>query len=141
MKLYKLTLGHIMAVLFSLTSITMLAQSRVQSVSFAGNAYVTQRADKVRISDNGVENWSSPQTTVSAYFHIDKPQIITLSLQGKGHATMRMICNGKEQDVRFDNDEPTIAGNMKSRSVSQVMSRWTSKERNVMAGTLPTLPT
>lgn len=56
MKLYKLTLGHIMAVLFSLTSITMLAQSRVQSVSFAGNAYVTQRADKVRISDNGVEN-------------------------------------------------------------------------------------
>ena len=76
--MYRLTLGHIMAVLFSLASITVLAQSRVQPVSLAGNAYVTQRADKAHISDNGVENWSSSQTIVSAYFHVDKPQTITL---------------------------------------------------------------
>ena len=112
--MYRLTLGHIMAILFfSLASITTFAQSRVQSVSLAGNAYVTQRADKVHISDNGVENWNSPQTTVSAYFHVDKPQTITLSLQGTGHATMRMTCNGKEQDIKFDSDEPTVAGNLK----------------------------
>lgn len=114
MKMYRLTLGHIMAILFfSLASITTFAQSQVQSVSLAGNAYVTQRADKVHISDNGVENWNSPQTTVSAYFHVDKPQTITLSLQGTGHATMRMACNGKEQDIKFDSDEPTVAGNLK----------------------------
>ncbi len=102
-----------MAVLFSLTSITTLAQPQVQSVSLAGNAYVTQRADEVRISDKGAGNWSSPQTTVSAYFHIDKPQTITLSLQGKGHATMRMICNGKKQNVKFNSDELTTAGKLK----------------------------
>ncbi len=102
-----------MVVLFSLTSITTLAQPQVQSVSLAGNAYVTQRADEVRISDKGAGNWSSPQTTVSAYFHIDKPQTITLSLQGKGHATMRMICNGKKQNVKFNSDELTTAGKLK----------------------------
>ncbi len=113
MKLNKLPSGHIMAVLFSLTSTITLAQSHEQSVSLAGNAYVTQRADKVHISDKGVDNWSSPQTTVSAYFHVDKPQTITLSLQGKGHATMRMECNGKKQNVKFDSDEPATAGNLK----------------------------
>lgn len=113
MKLHKLPLGHIMAALFSLTSLTTLAQSHVQPVSLAGNAYVTERADRVRISDRGVNNWSSPQTTVSAYFHVDKPQTITLSLQGKGHATMRMTCNGKKQNVKFDSDEPANAGNLK----------------------------
>ena len=113
MKLHKSSLGHLMAVLFSLTSLTTLAQSRVQPVSLAGNAYVTERADRVRISDKGVNNWSSPQTTVSAYFHVDKPQTITLSLQGKGHATMRMTCNGKKQNVKFDSDEPANVGNLK----------------------------
>lgn len=113
MKLHKSLLGHIMTVLFSLTSVTTLAQSHVQPVSLAGNAYITQRADDVYISDNGVDNWSSPQTTVSAYFHIDKPQTITLSLQGTGHATMRMICNGKKQNVKFDSNELTNAGNLK----------------------------
>lgn len=113
MKLHKLTFGPIMAVLFSLSSITTLAQSAVQSVSLAGNGYITQRADRAHISDEGVNNWTSPQTTVSAYFHVDKPQTITLSLQGKGHATMRMTCNGKKQDVKFDSDEPANAGNLK----------------------------
>ncbi len=113
MKLHKSLLGHAVAILLSLTSITALAQSRVQSVSLAGNAYVTNRADKARISDKGVNNWSSPQTTISAYFHVDKPQTITLSLQGTGHATMRMTCNGKKQNVKFDCDEPTTAGKMK----------------------------
>lgn len=113
MKLYKFTLGQIMAVLFSLASSTALAQSLVQTVSLAGNAYVTQRADGARISDRGADNWSSPQTTVSAYFHVDKPQTITLSLQGEGHATMCMICNGKKQNVKFDSDEPANAGNLK----------------------------
>lgn len=113
MKLHKFTLVQIMAVLFSLASSTALAQSQVQSVSLAGNAYVTQRADGIRISDRGADNWSSPQTTVSAYFHVDKPQTITLSLQGEGHATMRMICNGKKQNVKFDSDEPANVGNLK----------------------------
>lgn len=113
MKLRKLTLSPIMAALFSLSSLTTLAQSRVQPVSLAGNAYVTERADRARISDRGVNNWTSPQTTVSAYFHVDKPQTITLSLQGKGHATMRMTCNGKKQNVKFDSEEPANAGNLK----------------------------
>lgn len=113
MKLHKLPLSHFMAVLFSLASITTFAQSKVQSVSLAGNAYITHRADEVYLSDSGVENWSSPQTTVSAYFHVDKPQTITLSLQGKGHATVRMICNGKKQNVKFDSDEQATAGNLK----------------------------
>ncbi len=113
MKLHKLPLSRIMAVFFSLTSITALAQSEVQPVSLSGNAYITQRADKARISDKGVDNWSSPETTVSAYFHVDKPQTITLSLEGSGHATMRMICNGKKQNVKFDSDELITAGTLK----------------------------
>lgn len=113
MKLHKLPLCHVVAVLFSLTNITSMAQSQVQPVSMAGNAYITERADRARISDNGVDNWSSTETKVSTYFHVDKPQGIKLSLEGKGHATMRMICNGQKQDVKFDSDKLATAGDLK----------------------------
>lgn len=106
-------LSHAMAMLFTVAAVPAMAQIHEQTVPLAGNAYVTQRADGTRISEHGVRNWSKPQTTVSTYFHIQKPQTLTLSLRGQGHATVLMTCNGKKQQVQFNSDEAVKAGRLK----------------------------
>lgn len=113
MKHHSSFLGHAVAAIFALAATTAMAQSRVQPVALGGNAYVTTRADGAHITDRGVRNWSDPGTVVSTYFHVDKPQTVVLSLRGKGHATMRMTCNGRKQNVQFRSDEPTEAGSLK----------------------------
>ncbi|MBQ0050358.1 MAG: DUF3472 domain-containing protein [Bacteroidales bacterium] len=95
-----------------LVSTHVSAQTQ-HEVSLAGNAYVSHTADRTRVTDQGIRNWTSPETVVSAYFYVDKPQTITLSLKGSGHATMLMTCKGLEQRVCFDSDEPTVVGALK----------------------------
>lgn len=102
-----------MAMFFAVALLPAMAQTQVQPVPLAGNAYVTRRADATRISEHGAHDWSDPQTVVSVYFHVGEPQTLTLSLRGSGHATMRMVCNGKKQQVRFDSDKPAEAGELK----------------------------
>ena len=107
-------LRHAVALLLALAAVLpAAAQTRVCPVELAGNAYVTNRADEVRLSDRGVKRWSNPQTVVSAYFYLPEAQTIRLALRGKGHATMRMTCNGKSQDVDFRTDSLATAGNLK----------------------------
>lgn len=113
MKHHASFIGHAVAVIFALAATEAMAQSRVQPVALGGNAYVTTRADGAHITDRGVRNWSDPKTVVSAYFHVDKPQTVVLSLRGRGHATMRMLCNGRKQDVQFRSDEAAEAGSLK----------------------------
>ncbi len=106
-------LSHAVAMLFAMAAVPVMAQTHELAVPLAGNAYVTQRADGTRISEHGVRNWDNPQTMVSTYFHIQKPQTLTISLRGRGHATVLMTCNGKKQKVRFDSDEEVKAGSLK----------------------------
>lgn len=100
--------------LLSVLSLGASAQSSTQyDVPIGGNAYVTTPADWAHVTDRGIRGWASPQTVVSAFFHINQPQTITLSLRGRGHATMLMTCGGEKQTVDFDSDESTLLGSLK----------------------------
>lgn len=91
--------------------VTMQAAAQTKhEVPLAGNAYVTNHADRTRITDDGIKHWTSPETVVSAYFYVSQPQTITLALKGSGHATMLMKSGDAQQTVRFDSDEPTVVG-------------------------------
>lgn len=94
-----------------LASTQVLAQTQ-HEVPMAGNAYVTSHAARTQVTDRGIRNWTSPETVVSAYFYVSQPQTVTLSLKGKGHATMLMSCKDAKQTVRFDSDEVTVAGKL-----------------------------
>lgn len=105
--------NRLAVMLLSVAALPITAQQHTQPVSMAGNAYVTQRADATRITEHGIRNWNNSKTVVSAYFYVQKPQTITLSLQGSGHATMRMVCNGKKQNVKFKSAKPAQVGDLK----------------------------
>lgn len=94
---------------FAFVTMQAAAQTR-HEVPLAGNAYVTNHADRTRITDDGIKHWTSPETVVSAYFYVSEPQAITLALKGSGHATMLMKSGDAQQTVRFDSDEPTVVG-------------------------------
>lgn len=114
MKRYPHFMRHAAAFFLLLAAVLKAtAQPGMCPVELAGNAYVTNRADEVRLTDRGVSNWSDPQTVVSTYFYIDTPQTIHLGLRGKGHATMRLTCQGRSQKVTFDADSLTQAGRLK----------------------------
>lgn len=99
--------------LLSTLSMQVSAQTPTQyDVPLAGNAYITTQADRARVTDRGIRNWSASETVVSVFFHISEPQAVTLSLKGKGHATMLMMCGGERQMVSFDSDETVEAGSL-----------------------------
>lgn len=97
--------------LLAFCAFTASAQMQ-HEVPIAGNAYVTNHAAKTRVTDNGIRNWTSPETVVSAYFYVSKPQNVTLSLKGKGHATMLMACKDAKQKVVFDSEETKVTGSL-----------------------------
>ena len=102
-----------MFLLLSIVSMQASAQMRTPyDVPLAGNAYVTNQADRTRVTDRGIMNWTAPETVVSAFFHISEPQTVTLSLKGRGHATMLMSCGGEKQMVKFDSDEMVEVGSL-----------------------------
>ena len=99
--------------LLSVLSLELSAQSPTQcDIPIGGNAYVTHRADRSRISDRGIRGWTAPETVVSAFFHVSLPQTISLSLRGRGHATMLMSCGDEKQTVKFDSDETAQVGSL-----------------------------
>ena len=99
--------------LLSVLSLEVSAQSPTQcDIPVGGNAYVTHRADWSRITDRGIRGWTAPETVVSAFFHVSLPQTVTLSLRGRGHATMLMSCGDEKQTVKFDSDETAQVGSL-----------------------------
>lgn len=107
------TFRKVTCLLLSIVAMHVSAQAPTQhDVPLAGNAYVTSQGERVRVTDRGIRNWTSPETVVSTFFHISEPQTVTLSLKGSGHATMLMSCGGEKQTVSFDSDEAVEAGSL-----------------------------
>lgn len=97
--------------LLAFISMQVSAQTLTQyEVPIGGNAYITHRADRARITDRGIRGWFSPETVVSAFFYVSTPQTMTLSLKGQGHSTILMTCGGVRQAVKFDSDETALVG-------------------------------
>lgn len=100
--------------LLAFFALEVSAQSPTQyNIPISGNAYVTTPADRAHVTDRGIRGWTSPETIVSVFFYVSQPQTITLSLKGRGHATMLMTCGGEKQTICFNTDETIQAGALK----------------------------
>ena len=83
------------------------------SIPLAGNAYLTTEHPGApdRMGRSGIQNWQSPETVYSVWFHADKPAELELALQmdvSEGKSEIRVTCAGKTFSVHADR----CAGNL-----------------------------
>ncbi len=53
------------------------------TISFSGNAYVTEGKEGAQITDNGVEDWKESSSVISSWFKVNKSGSLNLSLRVK----------------------------------------------------------
>lgn len=80
---------------------SMLAQSQKIVVGVPGNGYVTSQQRGAQITDNGVEDWTDPNTVISIYFYLHQPTTARLSLNAKGDSEIKVSYGGKSFKVRL----------------------------------------
>ncbi|MCH5172264.1 MAG: DUF3472 domain-containing protein [Erysipelotrichales bacterium] len=82
--------------LHSLLLITgLFAKSEQLAINLSGNGYVTTGQDGAVITDNGLEDWTSPESVISVYFYLHEPSKAELSLLAKGDSQI-MVSYGKK---------------------------------------------
>lgn len=82
--------------LLSLLLITgLFAKSEQLAINLSGNGYVTTGQDGAVITDNGLEDWTSPESVISVYFYLHEPSKADLSLLAKGDSQI-MVSYGKK---------------------------------------------
>ena len=82
--------------LLSLLLITgLFAKSEQLAINLSGNGYVTTGQDGAVITDNGIEDWTSPESVISVYFYLHEPSKADLSLLAKGDSQI-MVSYGKK---------------------------------------------
>lgn len=80
---------------------SMLAQSQKIVVGVPGNGFVTSQQRGAQITDNGVEDWTDPNTVISIYFYLHQPTTARLSLNAKGDSEIKVSYGGKSFKVRL----------------------------------------
>ncbi len=83
----------------------LLAQPQQLQVGLTGNAYVTSHPDGARITENGIADWTDPQTVISFYFYLHQPEVADLSLYAKGNSEVKVSCGDKSFKVRIQSDD------------------------------------
>ncbi len=76
-------------------------------VGLSGNGYVTAAQDGAEITENGVENWTNPESVVSVYFYLHEPSTAALSLMAKGNADLKVSYGSQVMDAAVHSDEFT----------------------------------
>jgi Domain of unknown function (DUF5077)/Domain of unknown function (DUF3472) len=79
-------------------------------IPFGGNAFLTvmDSASSEKITENGLENWTSLYAVASCYFKINKPGILNLSLQLKkanADSEIKITVSGKSYSITTQNNK------------------------------------
>lgn len=83
------------------------AHSQQLEVGLSGNAYVTSQPGRTKITENGIANWTNPETVISIYFYLHQPTKADLSLYAKGHSEIRVSYEDKSFNVALHSDDFT----------------------------------
>ncbi len=94
-----------LSLLAFLLSICFWVQSQQLTVGFSGNSYVTEHRDGAQITENGIANWTNPQTVISTYFYLHQPEKVDLSLYAKGHSEIKVSYGKKSFKVKLNSDD------------------------------------
>ncbi len=86
---------------------SVFAQAQQLVVGLSGNGYVTRQQGGAQITENGVAQWTNPQSVVSVYFYLHQPTTADLSLLAKGHAEIKVSYGKKSFNVHLHSDDFT----------------------------------
>lgn len=86
---------------------SVFAQAQQLVVGLSGNGYVTRQQGGAQITENGVAQWTNPQSVVSVYFYLHQPTTADLSLLAKGHAEIKVSYGKKSFNVQLHSDDFT----------------------------------
>ena len=87
-----------------LLSVCLLAQSQQLVVGLSGNGYVTRQHGGAQVTENGIAQWTDPETVVSVYFYVYQPTTADLSLYAKGDSEIKISYGKKSFNVRLQSD-------------------------------------
>lgn len=97
---------YLYAIALLLCSCTFLRAEQL-AIGFSGNGYVTSHRNGARITDNGVVNWTNPETVISIYFYLHQPETAKLSLIAKGHSKIKVSYGEKSFNVALHSEDYT----------------------------------
>lgn len=80
---------------------SLSAQPKLLQIGVSGNAYVTSCPDSTQITEDGIVDWTNPQTVISIYFYLHQPEKADLSLYAKGDSEIKVSYGGKSFKVRI----------------------------------------
>lgn len=80
------------------------AQPRQLAIGLSGNAYVTDHRDGATITEDGVADWTDPESVVSIYFYTQQPTKADLSLLAKGDSELKVSYGKKSFKVKINSD-------------------------------------
>lgn len=86
---------------------SVFAQAQQLVVGLSGNGYVTRQQGGAQITENGVAQWTNPQSVVSVYFYLHQLTTADLSLLAKGHAEIKVSYGKKSFNVHLHSDDFT----------------------------------
>lgn len=86
---------------------SVFAHAQQLVVGLSGNGYVTRQQGGAQITENGVAQWTNPQSVVSVYFYLHQPTTADLSLLAKGHAEIKVSYGKKSFNVQLQSDDFT----------------------------------
>lgn len=93
-------------------SFSFTAQSQNTAIGTGGNAYLTNFGDAIKrqtkITDNGIEKWQNEKDIISIYFHVEKPQILNIALNGMGRSTIKVSYGKKSFPVKLNSTNFSI---------------------------------
>lgn len=87
-----------------LLSTALFAQGRQLEIGFSGNGYITAHQDGAKITENGVADWTDPESVISLYFYLQQPSSADLSLMARGHSAIKVSYGDQSFDVDLHSD-------------------------------------
>ncbi|MBL7966646.1 MAG: DUF3472 domain-containing protein [Prolixibacteraceae bacterium] len=83
------------------------------SVKVFGNSWLANdpmSSDEI-ITENGIQNWSNPESCIRTYFRIEKPGTIQLAITAHvsgGKSVLKVSFGGQSKEIVLKNSEPEI---------------------------------
>lgn len=85
----------------------LICRSNVLEINLSGNGYVTTARQGAQITENGLEDWTNPNSIVSVYFYVHQPSKAELSLLAKGESKIKVSYGDKIFDVNIKSNDFT----------------------------------
>lgn len=87
---------------------SLFAYSETLEINLSGNGYVTKYREGAKITKNGLEDWTSPESVISIYFYIHQPNEADLSLMAKGNSEIEVKYENKDFKIKLNSDAYSI---------------------------------